>query len=82
MDAATYVHKQKARYMAQLLEEFEEKLEGPLKEAGLNGEIQNFKGMVRAKKNTLATDAVDIFSVGDGQVQNEAGIEVRDQIRS
>lgn len=80
MTAAEYVHKKKSRYMAQVLEEFERSLEGPLKAAGLHGEIQNFKGLVRAKMNDLATDVVDLLSL-QGQEQNEIALDVRDQIR-
>jgi hypothetical protein len=79
MGPAEYVHKRKSRYMAQVLEEFELHLEEPLKAAGLHGEIQNFKGLVRARINALATDAVDVFTL-EGPV-NEFGLDVRDQIQ-
>lgn len=74
-----YVHKRKARYMAQVLESFEEKLEPALKGLGLAGEVQSFKGLVRARMNALATDAVEIYSL-DG-TQNGLALEVRDHLR-
>jgi hypothetical protein len=64
MDRAEYVHKRKAKYMAQVLEEFELRLESHVPEA-LAGEVQNFKGLVRARMNALALDAVDIFTLGE-----------------
>lgn len=79
MDLATYIHRRKGRYMAQVLERFEEVLEPALKGAGLNGEIQDFKGLVRARMNALATDAVDVMEPGE-QVQNGVALELRDRL--
>jgi hypothetical protein len=73
-----YVHKRKKRYMAQVLESFEEKLEPALIGLDLAGEVQNFKGLVRARMNALATDAVEVYSL-DG-TPNGLALEVRDQL--
>lgn len=76
-----YVHRRKKRYMAQVLESFEEKLEPALKDQGLDGEVQSFKGMVRARMNALATDAVEVFSLDPDASQNGLALEVRDHLR-
>lgn len=76
MDRAEYVHKRKSKYMAQVLESFEAELEGHLPDS-LAGEVQNFKGLVRARMNALAKDAVDIMSLGDGQAQNGLALDLR-----
>lgn len=76
MTPGEYVDKRSKRYMAQLLEDFERDLEPALKEAGLDGEVQNFKGTVRAKIKALATDAKDILNL-DGSV-NGLALDLRD----
>lgn len=78
MDRSEYIHKRKARYMAQVLEAFEELIEPYLTE-NANGARQDFKGLVRARINALATDAVDLMSLGE-QEQNGLGLEIRDQL--
>lgn len=77
LDQAEYIHKRKARYMAQVLERFEQMLEGHLP-AELNGDVQDFKGFVRAKMNALATDAVDLMAL-DGQ-QNGLALDFKDKL--
>lgn len=64
--------------MAQVLEKFERELL-PHLPADLNGEVQDFKGFVRAKINALATDAVDLLELGDTQ-QNGLALEFRDRL--
>lgn len=78
MDRAEYIHKRKARYMAQVLEAFEQQIEPHLPD-DLRPELRNFKGLVRARINALATDAVDLMSL-DGQEQNGVALELRDQL--
>lgn len=78
MDRTEYIHKRKARYMAQVLEAFEEQIE-PFLSDDANAARQNFKGLVRARINALATDAVDLMSL-DGQEQNGFGLDLRDQL--
>lgn len=78
MDRTEYIHKRKARYMAQVLEAFEEQIE-PLLPESANDERQNFKGLVRARINALATDAVDLMSLS-GQEQNGVALDLRDQL--
>lgn len=79
MDRAEYIHKRKARYMAQVLEAFENDIE-PFLTDEANTARQNFKGLVRARINALATDAADLMSL-DGQVQNEVALDLRDQLQ-
>ena len=76
MDRAEYVHKRKSKYMAQVLENFEEEIESHL--AGeLAGVVQDFKGLVRARMNALARDAVEIMSLREDEAQNGIGLDLR-----
>jgi hypothetical protein len=77
MTAAEYVEKRSKRYMAQVLEDFERDLEPALKAAGLTGEVQSFKGTVRAKIQALARDARDVLEL-DGLAMNGAALDMRD----
>lgn len=77
MDQGQYVHRRKSKYMAQTLERFEATIEPHLPPEAA-GDIQDFKGLVRARMNALAVDAVDIFTL-DG-VPNGAAQDLRDSI--
>jgi hypothetical protein len=75
MDRTEYVQKRKGKYMAQVLESFEEELEPHLED--YPGAVQDFKGLVRARMNALAKDAVEIMSLREGDAQNGLGLELR-----
>lgn len=76
---AAYVNRRRSRYMAQVLEAFEEQIEPHLpKEAA--GDIQSFKGLVRQRINALASDAVEIFTMPPGERLNGFGVDMRDQL--
>jgi hypothetical protein len=75
---AEYVHKRKKKYMAQVLEHFEKELQELLPESAA-GAVQDFKGLVRARMNALATDAVDIMQLGD-EHRNGLALDFRDRI--
>lgn len=77
MDRAALVHKRKKKYMAQTLEAFERDIEPHLPPSAA-GAIQDFKGLVRARMNAVAVDAVEIFTL-DGHV-NGVALEMRDQL--
>ncbi len=79
MDRSEYIHKRKRKYMAQVLEDFEQRIEPHLPESAAK-EVDGFKGLVRMRMNALATDAVDISSLGENGAQNEMGQEIRDRL--
>lgn len=70
-----YVHKRKGRYMAQLLEAFEEQIE-PLIPADVSAE---FKSLVRRKINALAADAVELLELEDKAI-NELATDIKDRL--
>lgn len=74
---ADYVHRRKAKYMAQTLEEFEKTIEPHLPPEAA-GDVQNFKGLTRARFNALAKDSVEIMNL-DGGV-NGVALEMRDSL--
>lgn len=78
MDREQYVHKRKKKYMAQVLEAFEERIE-PHLPAEAAGDVQDFKGMVRRRMNALAVDAADVMALDNGQI-NQAGQDIRDRL--
>lgn len=77
MNRADLVRRRKGKYMAQVLERFETVIE-PHLGSEHNGEVQSFKGLVRARMNALSTDAIEIMSV-TGEV-NEAATELKDRL--
>lgn len=78
MDRAHYVNKRRGKYLAQTLEHFETHIEPLLAGApGGAAAVQDFKGLVRARFQALATDAVEIMSL-DGI--NGVAIEMRDAL--
>jgi hypothetical protein len=79
MDKAEYVGSRKRKYMAQTLEHFEQRIE-PHLGPELAGAVQDFKGLVRARFNALATDSVDIMSLSDAGAVNGAALDLRDQL--
>lgn len=80
MDKAQFVQRRKKRYMAQILEGFEEDIEPHLPSEAA-GVTQAFKGLVRHRLDALANDATDVFSLGDGEV-NGVAQEVRDRLHT
>jgi hypothetical protein len=78
LDQAEYVHKRKRKYMAQVRERFEVEVQALLPESAA-GAVQDFKGLVRARMNALATDAVEIMQLGDER-QNGLALDIRDRL--
>lgn len=76
MDKQGYVHRRKKRYMAQLLEYFEEHVESHLPDEV----AQDFKRMVRRKMNAVAVDACEIMSLKPGEEINGVMTELRDKL--
>lgn len=79
MTKGEYIHKRKARYMARVLEAFEEHIDPHLPDTA-NGSRQHFKSLVREHINALAVDAVDVMSIGEDERQNGLALEFRDQL--
>lgn len=77
MDRADYVNRRRGKYLAQTLEHFEEFIEPTLPPEAA-GAVKDFKGLVRARFQALATDAVDIMSL-DGAV-NGVAVDMRDAL--
>lgn len=71
-----YVQKRRGKYLAQVLEDFERRLEPHLPPSAA-GEVQAFKGLVRARMNALAVDAIDIYTLGE---RNGLAQEFRDSL--
>lgn len=80
MDHAQVIHKRKSKYMAQILETFEEVIEKHLPEDAA-GDVQDFKGLVRARVNALAVDACDLITLMRvGEEQNELAREIKERL--
>lgn len=76
MDKVGYVHRQKKRYMAQILELFEETIEPHVPP----GDAQDFKGHLRGKLNALALDAQDMLNLKPGEDVNALTLELRNRL--
>lgn len=77
MERERVVQRYKRKYMAQVLEVFEQDIE-PLLPKEAAGVVQDFKGLVRARMNALATDATEIFSLDE--VRNGVAEDIRDAL--
>ena len=77
MDKAEYVDKRRRKYLAQLLEAFEELVEPHTTDAA---SIADFKGLVRAKMNALAVDAIDVMNLRADEAINGYAIETTDRL--
>ena len=77
MDKAAYVNKRRGRYLAQLLEAFEEHIESQVDDADA---VATFKSLVRQKMNALATDAIDVMSLREDEAINGYAIETTDRL--
>jgi hypothetical protein len=76
MDQIEYVRNRRGRYMAQLLEEFEEKIEPRVPQQV----AEEFKVFIRRKVGALAADAIDIMKLKPGTEINGAGVAMRDSL--
>jgi hypothetical protein len=77
MDKAALVDKRRRKYLAQLMEAFEELVEPQTTNAA---DVDKFKGLVRAKMNALAVDAIDVMSLLPGEEINGYAIETTDRL--
>jgi hypothetical protein len=77
MDKVALVHKRKKRYMAQILDQFEQEVEPHLP----SDVAENFKGTIRRKLHALALDACEVMTLKPGEAINGAFIELRDRIQ-
>lgn len=78
MDKTGFIQRRKGRYMAQILEAFEETIEPRLPDSA-NGDVQDFKALVRMRLSSLADDAADVVALGNGAI-NGAAQEIRDRL--
>lgn len=77
MDRASYVDKRRRKYLAQLLEAFEELIEPRVDDARA---VEQFKGLVRAKMNALSVDAIDVMNLQPDEAINGFAIETTDRL--
>jgi hypothetical protein len=75
-----WIQQKRRRYLAQILEAFEQNIEPHLSPEA-NGDVQDFKGLVRARVNALAVDAAEIMDLEDRAiVQNGAADDLRHRL--
>lgn len=77
MDRAALVDKRRRKYLAQLLEAFEELVEP---QTTNRESVDTFKGLVRAKMNALAVDAIDVMNLRDDEAINGYALETTDRL--
>lgn len=78
MDKSELINRRRKRYLAQAMEEFEDKIQ-PLLPAKSHAAVETFKGTLRQKFNALAVDAGEIASLGEQEAVNGFAIEVKDR---
>lgn len=79
MTTKEFIQRRKGRYMAQILEDFDERIIPKLPESSA-GDIQSFKGLVRARLNTLATDAIEAMELGPEGEIGDLAQQARDRM--
>ena len=77
MDRAALIQKRKGKYMAQVLEHFEQEVQ-PLLPPEARGAVQDFKALVRARMAALATDATELMELD--VERNGVAMEMRDRL--
>jgi hypothetical protein len=77
MDRSAYVDKRRRKYLAQLLEAFEELIEPKVDDEQA---VATFKGLVRAKMNAITVDAIDVMNLRDDEAINGYAIETTDRL--
>jgi hypothetical protein len=77
MDKAALIDKRRRKYLAQLLEAFEELVEP---QTTTPDSVAAFKGLVRAKMNALAVDAIDVMNLQVGEEINGYALETTDRL--
>lgn len=76
MKKEQYVERQKKRYLAQLLEEFERDVEPHLP----RDVSENFKGTCRRKLHALYLDAADMIRLKPGEIVNGYALELANRL--
>lgn len=80
MERDEWIQRQRRRYLAQILGHFDEHILPHLPPSAA-GDVQDFKGLVRARVNALAVDANEIMNLEDrAMAQNLAAQEMRESI--
>jgi hypothetical protein len=77
MDRAALVDKRRRKYLAQLMEAFEELVEPQTTNAE---SVDKFKGLVRAKMNALSVDAIELMNLGPDEAINGFALETTDRL--
>lgn len=77
MDKAALIDKRRRKYLAQLMEGFEELVEP---QTSNEAAVSEFKGLVRQKMNALAVDATDLINLDDNQEINGYAIDTTDRL--
>lgn len=78
MDKGELIQRRRKRYLAQAMEEFEDKIVPLLPETATQV-VDSFKGILRQKFNALAVDAAEVAALGEGEAVNGYAIEARDR---
>lgn len=80
MDRAAFIHKRRGRYLAQILEGFEQTIE-PHLPAEAAPAVTSFKAMVRVRLGALSRDAADLMDL-EGVEVNGVAQEIRDRLHT
>jgi hypothetical protein len=79
MDISTFIQQRRKRYLAQLLDDFENTVLPHLPETAL-ADVNTFKANVRRKMNALAVDAIEAKQLGEAGQINAFAVERRDHV--
>lgn len=83
MTRAEWIQTKRRRYLANILSDFERNVEPHLRASrDAASAVEAFKGLVRAKLNALAVDAIGVIQLGDGDevAINAAAEDLKDRL--
>lgn len=79
MDRTEYIQKRRRKYLAQVMDFFDDRIAPLMGENADSQEVEDFRGLCRAKFNALAVDAADVMELEDVQV-NAYAVETKDRL--
>jgi hypothetical protein len=81
MERGEYIQKRRRKYLAQVMDFFDERIATLIPEGADQQAVDDFRGLCRAKFNALAVDANDVMNLDNGHI-NAFADEVKDRLHS
>ena len=80
MDRTEYIQKRRRKYLAQVMDFFDDRITPLMGEKADSPEVDDFRGLCRAKFNALAVDAADVMELDADVHVNQHAVELKDRL--